>query len=491
MSDELNEETAVPPEAAPTNTDVVEPDNALPEVKMADLPDSWKEAAARAGWKELMPVQAKAMPYIMAGRDLMVQARTGSGKTGAFVMPILERINSLRAVTQALILVPTRELALQVAKEAEMLTGESGPRVTAVYGGTSYKKQLDAFRQGAHLVVGTPGRILDHLARGTLKLADLQILVFDEADRLLSMGFYPDMREIQRYLPNREIDAFMFSATFPNTVQSLARQFLDNPDFLSLSRDNITVADTQHIFYTIPALEKDRVLLRVIELENPTSAFIFCNTKARVEYVATVLQRFGYDADLLTSDLDQNARERIMDRVRAQNLRFLVTTDVAARGIDIPSLSHVIQYEVPEDPEIYVHRAGRTGRAGATGVAIIFIGDFSETVRLNRIREKYNIEMEERPFPTPEDVTTVINQRLIALLENKRRGRDSLEMERMQRFLPLAKEMAEDDDALTIIAMLLDDIYQQSLYTPPPQPTEEKEPPLSQPKRRQRKRRRR
>ncbi|MFO7684043.1 MAG: DEAD/DEAH box helicase [Chloroflexota bacterium] len=492
MNEELEQETAVSPHAVHTaaNSDMVEPDNALPAVSMADLPDSWKDAAARAGWTTLMPVQAKTMPYIMAGRDLMVQARTGSGKTGAFVMPILERINPLRPVCQALILVPTRELALQVTKEAEMLSGGSGPKVVPVYGGTSYKKQLAGFREGAHLVVGTPGRILDHLARGTLKLDDLQILVFDEADRLLSMGFYPDMREIQRYLPNREMDAFMFSATFPATVQSLARQFLQNPDFLSLSRDSITVADTEHIFYNIPALEKDRALVRVIELENPTSAFIFCNTKVRVEYVTTILKRFGYDADMLTSDLDQNARERIMDRVRAQQLRFLVTTDVASRGIDIPALSHVIQYEVPDDQEGYVHRAGRTGRAGATGVAITFTGDFSEVVRLKRIRERYNIDMEERPLPTDADVTEVINQRLIALLESKRRKRSSLEMERMQRFLPLAKDMVEDEDSLSIIAMLLDDIYQQSLHAPPPQPEAETSRPQPQPKHRSRSRRR-
>jgi ATP-dependent RNA helicase DeaD len=472
MNEEYIEETAVSPQQPPqTNPDAIEPDNALPQVSMADLPDSWKASAARAGWTSLMPVQAKAMPYIMAGRDLMVQARTGSGKTGAFVMPILERINPLKPVCQALILVPTRELALQVTKEAELLSGGEGPRVVPVYGGTSYKQQLNAFREGAHLVVGTPGRILDHLGRGTLKLDNVQILCFDEADRLLSMGFYPDMRDIQRYLPSK-LDAFMFSATFPATVQSLARQFLTDPDFLSLSRDSITVADTEHIFYNIPMMEKDRALTRVIELENPTSAFIFCNTKTRVEYVTTILKRFGYDADLLTSDLNQRDRERIMDRVRQQKLRFLVTTDVAARGIDIPALSHVIQYEVPEDPEVYVHRAGRTGRAGETGIAIIFTGDFNEVVRLKRIRERYNIEMEERPLPTDDDVTEVINQRLTALLESKRRTRSNLELERMQRFMPLAQEMIENEESLTIIAMLLDDIYQQTLHAPPPQPDE-------------------
>jgi ATP-dependent RNA helicase DeaD len=462
MSNEQTAETAVS-HSPTTDKDLVEPTNALPEVRAADLPDSWREAMARAGWSELMPVQAKTMPYIMAGRDLMVQARTGSGKTGAFVMPILERVNPLQPTCQALILVPTRELAQQVAKEAVMLAGDTGVNAVAVYGGSSYKVQLDAFRAGAHLVVGTPGRILDHLLRRTLSLDDLKILVFDEADRLLSMGFYPDMRQLQTYLPQRRVDSFMFSATFPPTVQSLARQFLHEPDFLSLSSDNIYVVETEHVYYTVPALDKDRALVRLIEVENPDSAFIFCNTKVRVNYVTTVLRRFGYDADELSSDLEQGARERVMARVRQGTLRLLVTTDVAARGIDVPQLSHAIQYEVPEDPELYIHRAGRTGRAGAAGVAITLVGDFSEQVRLKRIRDKYGVAMVERPLPTDEDVTNLVAERLTARLESELRQRDSVQKERLQRFLPLAKTLGESLEGQSLIAMLLDDIYQQTL----------------------------
>ncbi|MCB8987961.1 MAG: DEAD/DEAH box helicase [Ardenticatenaceae bacterium] len=405
MSNEITGDTAVSPTnaAEPTpDKNVVEPENALPEVHAADLPESWRQAMARAGWTDLMPVQAKAMPYIMAGRDLMVQARTGSGKTGAFVLPILERINSLQATCQALILVPTRELAQQVAHEAAMLAGDSGANAVAVYGGSSYKVQIDAFRKGAHLVVGTPGRILDHLLRRTLTLNDLQILVFDEADRLLSMGFYPDMRQLQTYLPSRPVDSFMFSATFPPTVQSLARQFLNNPDFLSLSSDNMYVAETEHVYYTVPALEKDRALVRLIEVENPESAFIFCNTKVRVTYVTTVLRRFGYDADELSSDLEQRAREKVMDRVRQGKLRLLVTTDVAARGIDVPELSHVIQYEVPEDPELYIHcRADLAGPAA--GVAITLVGDFRGAGEVGVSGINWVASLEERPARTEED----------------------------------------------------------------------------------------
>jgi ATP-dependent RNA helicase DeaD len=213
-------------------------------------------------------------------------------------------------------------------------------------------------------------------------------------------------------------------------VQSLARQFLHEPDFLSLSSDNLSVAETDHVYYTMPALEKDRALVRLIEVENPDSAFIFCNTKVRVNYVTTVLRRFGYDADELSSDLEQKARERVMDRVRQGTLRLLVTTDVAARGIDIPQLSHVVQYEVPEDPELYIHRAGRTGRAGAAGVAITLVGDFSEQVKLKRIRDKYGVDLLERPLPTDADVTNLVAERLTAHLEGELRSRDSVQKER-------------------------------------------------------------
>lgn len=447
----------------------VAPKQPLPQVTMADLPDSWQEAMARAGWTELMPVQSQAMPYVMAGRDLMVQSRTGSGKTGAFILPILERINPRLDACQALILAPTRELAQQVTNDALTLAGDTGVRIVAVYGGVKYGPQLDAFRQGAHLVIGTPGRLLDHLLRKSLTLDKLKILVFDEADRLLSMGFYPDMREVQRYLPNHRVDGYMFSATFPPRVMSLARRFLHEPDFLGLSSDNVHVVETEHQFYIVPGMDKDRSLVRIIEVENPDSAIIFCNTKARVTYVATVLRRFGYDADEISSDLSQQARANVLTRVRQNKLRFLVATDVAARGIDITDLSHVIQYEPPEETEAYIHRAGRTGRAGAKGVAISLV-DVIEKAKLNRIAQRYHIDLQERPLPTDEDVAAVVSERMTVLLETKLRDRDKLQTERMRRFVSLAQSLSGSEEGLALIAMLLDDSYQQSLHAAPPQP---------------------
>ena len=449
----------------PGTDEIVEPEDALPEIAVEDLPPELKAAVARAGWSSLMPVQAKAIPYMLAGRDLMIQSRTGSGKTGAFVLPILERVRPGDGC-QAIVLAPTRELARQVAAEAELLAGSDGVRATAVYGGVDYAPQIRAFENGVELVVGTPGRVLDHLIKGTLSFEAVRMLVFDEADRMLSMGFFPDMKRLQEFLPSHPINGYMFSATFPARVMRLASQFLDNPEFLSLSRDRVHVAEIEHVLYNVPGMKKDRHLIRIIEVENPTSAVIFCNTKANVQFVAAVLKRFGYDADELSSDLSQDAREKVMARARKGQLRFLVATDVAARGIDILELSHVIQYEPPKEAEAYIHRVGRTGRAGATGEGLTLVAGL-ERIELLSIGKQYNIDFVERDSPTAEEVQRIVAERATVLLEARLRERDNLQIERMQRFVPLAKSLGETDDEVAIMAMLLDDYYQESLHPTP------------------------
>ncbi len=452
-----------------TQDNIAEPESALPPIDAGNLPEPLRQAITRAGWSELMPVQARAIPYLLAGRDLMVQSRTGSGKTGAYLLPILDRLDPARSTCQALVLTPTRELAHQVAEEAKLLAGDAGVRTAVVYGGVAYGPQIQAFRQGAHLVVGTPGRILDHLLKRNLSFGHLQILVFDEADRMLSMGFYPDMRAIQRYLPSRRIQGCMFSATFPPHVMRLAGEFLRQPEFLSLSRDHVHVTEVEHVYYLVPRMDKDRSLVRIIEIENPPSALIFCNTKARVHYVTAVLQRFGYDADEISSDLSQKEREQIMARTRQGALRFLVATDVAARGIDLPELSHVIIYEPPEEDELYIHRAGRTGRAGGGGVAISLV-DALELLDLSRIAKRYSIEMQQWLLPSDQDVQAIVSERVTALLEARLRDRDRLQIERMERFEPLIGELSQSKEGLALLTMLLDDYYQPMLHTPPPQP---------------------
>jgi ATP-dependent RNA helicase DeaD len=446
--------------------------SALPDITLGELPAELRAAIAREDWVALTPVQARAIPRLLAGQNMMIQARTGSGKTGAFLLPMLGRLNAATPVCQALVLVPTRELAKQVWEEAVTLMGEAGLRAVAVYGGVGYGSQIDSLKRGAQIVIGTPGRILDHLLRRTFALDRLQMLIFDEADRMLSMGFYPDMREIKSFLPRREIHTCMFSATLPESVIQTAREFIHAPEFLNLSSDHIHVTDTEHVFYRVEGMDKDRSLVRLIEIENPASAIIFCNTKNRVHYISVVLQRFGYDADELSADLSQADRERVLERVRLGTLRFLVATDVAARGLDIPNLSHIIQYEPPDDPEAYIHRAGRTGRAGASGVAISLVNE-GERSMLERIAKRYSLPLQERIIPSNEDVEAIVSERLTSLLEARLRLRDKLQTERSLRFAPLARNLAENEDEVAIITMLLDDYYQQTLHAPAHPPSSE------------------
>lgn len=441
---------------------VDEPENALPEVSLADLPQLLQTACAKAGWNSLMPVQSRALPYLLEGRDLMVQSRTGSGKTGTYLLPLMARLNPAMPAVQALILVPTRELAVQVEQEAKTLFKGSGFTVAAVYGGVGYGKQMDALRQGVSVVVGTPGRVLDHLLRRTLNLDHISALIFDEADRMLSIGFYPDMKEIQRYLPETSTHAMLFSATYPPHVLKLAGEFLTDPQMLSLSTTQIHVAEVQHLYCECKSMEKDRTLIKILEVENPASAIIFCNTKATVHFVTAVLQGFGFNADELSADLSQSRREDVLSRLRKGTIRFLVATDVAARGIDIPELSHVFLYEPPDDRESYIHRAGRTGRAGAAGVVISLV-DIMEKMELQRIAKYFKVPLTQHMAPTDEEVAHAVGMRVTALLEARFRQLNGLERERMKRFEPLVQSIAEDPEQRHLLTLLLDDCYQKSL----------------------------
>lgn len=448
--------------------DITAPENSLPSIRLEDLPPFMQDACARMGWSKLMPVQAHSLPYLLEGRDMMIQSRTGSGKTGAYLLPLLDRLDPDEKTPQALILAPTRELAGQVEREAHALFKGTGLGVAAVYGGVGYGKQLEALHQGVQVVVGTPGRVLDHLLRRTLSLNALRVLVFDEADRMLSIGFYPDMKEIQRYLPKRPLLAALFSATYPPHVLHLAGEFLRDPQMLSLSQGQVHVAATQHLYCECLPMDKDRTLVRLLETESPSSAIIFCNTKANVHYVTGVLQGFGYNADELSADLSQARREDVLARLRAGEVRLLVATDVAARGIDIPALSHVILYEPPEDRESYIHRAGRTGRAGAVGTVISLV-DIMQKMEVERIARFYKIDLIPLAPPTDEDVAKVVGQRVTALLEARKRACTGLQLERARRFLLLARELgsADDDEQLLLLALLMDADYQHSLGASP------------------------
>jgi ATP-dependent RNA helicase DeaD len=441
--------------------------------KLNELSNDIQNASKDMGWDDLTDVQSQSIPYMLAKQDMLVQAKTGSGKTGAYLLPLLDMLSSKEKSAQALILVPTRELAVQVSKEAEKLLIQSKLNVVAVYGGSSYKPQIDAFKKGVQIVVATPGRVLDHLLKRNLKLNNLRCLIFDEADRLLSMGFYEDMKHLMEFL-SKKVPSFMFSATFPTSVIRLANEFLHKSIMLHLSKDEVHVKNTLHVAYKLPGMEKDRALIRLIEMENPSQAIIFCNTKDRVNYISRVLQRFGYNADQLSSDLSQRDRERVLGNFKNQSLRFLVATDVAARGIDVEDMSHVFQFEPPEDMEVYIHRAGRTGRAGATGTAIMLL-DYAEEKYLKRIAAHYKIEFEERKLPSEEEFQATVSQRLVGQLEGKLRDRDRLQIERMGRFDPLVTQLYETEEGKKLLSMLLDDQYHSWMHKPFVMPSPRKE----------------
>lgn len=432
-----------------------------------ELTKNLQEACSRANWKDLMPVQAKSLPYTLKGIDVMVQSRTGSGKTGAFLLPCLNLLDLSKTHCQALILVPTRELALQVEHDAKKLFGDE-LSCLCLYGGTRYSKQFQALQKGVHVVIGTPGRVLDHLIRRSLDLSKLKILIFDEADRMLSIGFYHDILEIKRFVPQKNVQVALFSATYPPHVTSIAKSFLHNPKMISLSEGQVHVAQASHYFCECKPMDKDRCLTRILEKENPSQAIIFCNTKNNVHYIAGVLQGFGYNALELSADLPQEEREEILNKLRGGSLQYLVATDLASRGIDIPHLSHVFLYEVPEDKESYIHRAGRTGRAGCAGTIITLV-DIMEKLELERLAKFYKIDMLPYPDPSSEETAKLISERMANHLNKLRRAKTGLELERAKRFIPLLKDLTQDfDDVenIQLLTMLLDKEYQQSFtYT--------------------------
>jgi ATP-dependent RNA helicase DeaD len=418
-----------------------------------DLPEDIHAGIRDLGWQSPMPVQARVLPLFAAHKDLIVQARTGSGKTGAFGIPITSMVDPGLAQTQALVMLPTRELANQVAVEITTLGKHRGVRCLPVYGGVGYAEQLAGLERGAHVVVGTPGRILDHLGAKRMDFSHVKMLVLDEADELLSLGFWPDMREIHSYLPKQR-QSCLFSATIPEKVRSLARVFLSEPEFVTLSEDQLAPQEIEHFFYVVQAAGKEQSLVRILEYEDPESAIIFCNTKSDVRFVTSYLQRFGFDADQISGDLAQAAREKAMAKIKAGELRFLVATDVAARGIDISDLAWVVNYDTSDSPEVYVHRTGRTGRAGKAGVAVslvsgLDIGNFKYMQTVTKIK------VAERKIPTEADLVARIGERLRIKIEHDLRHMPDKEKAwRVDRLLPMVEDFVKTEGGLRDLAAL-------------------------------------
>ncbi|NQE04908.1 putative ATP-dependent RNA helicase [ANME-1 cluster archaeon GoMg1] len=325
------------------------------------------------GFEEMMPIQEMAIPLALKGRDIIGQAKTGTGKTLAFVIPITEKVRADASFVQALVLTPTRELAIQVAAEFEKIGGRR-IRVALIYGGASINTQIDRLQRGVHVAVGTPGRIIDHIDRGTLRLNKTETVVLDEADRMLDMGFIKDMEQILENTPkNRQ--TMLFSATMPKEVRLLAGKYMLDPEFISVSRDEdeLTVKDVQQYFVRVDRKKKMDAFFKVVKQEQPSKALVFCKTKRWVEMFYDILRRRKFSVARIHGDLSQAAREKAIGKLRQGTVTYLVCTDVVARGIDIPDISHVFNYDIPDEPLSYVHRIGRTARVGKQGTAISFI----------------------------------------------------------------------------------------------------------------------
>jgi superfamily II DNA/RNA helicase len=332
------------------------------------------DAIAAMGYEEPSPIQRDAIPHLLAGRDLLGQARTGTGKTAAFGIPLVEKTRNVRnGGVVALILVPTRELALQVAEELGQIAKASGLRIIPIYGGAGFGKQNDALRQGGtHVVVATPGRLLDHLQQGTVRIDAIKHLILDEADRMLDMGFLPDMQRVLRAVPKVRQTA-LFSATVPDQIRKLTTQFLTDPVNVKVeSGPTATPLCDQFKVYLEKPL-KMRSLLALLAKEKPERAIVFTRTKHLAKRMAPQLARAGHKAVALQGNMSQSQRERAMQAFRDGDVDLLVATDVASRGIDVPEVSHVVNFDLPDEPEAYVHRIGRTGRMGRTGRAFTFV----------------------------------------------------------------------------------------------------------------------
>jgi ATP-dependent RNA helicase DeaD len=446
--------TELAPPPAPPETAGADDKPAAPSISFADLglhPDVLR-ALTEMGFAEPMPVQATTYPLISAGRDLMVQSRTGSGKTAAFGIPFANGlVNPEEKFVQAIVLLPTRELALQVASELSKICAYRQLTVVPVYGGAPMGRQVEQLHAGGQIVCGTPGRILDHLRRGTLRLDRVRAAVLDECDEMLSMGFQEDIEAILEKTPT-ERQTLLFSATLPEAIQRLSRRYLRNPEFLKLSADFIGVHEIKHLYYSIPAIHRENELLQILAFEEPKSAIIFCNTREETGRVAEFLRQHGHDAEAISSDLSQSDRERVLGRMRAGGIKFLVATDVAARGIDIEKLSHVFNHTFPEAPEIYIHRTGRTGRAGRQGTAVSLIGP-TEVGSFYYLKLLYKIKPEERALPSEAEIRSHREGERILVL------RRALEGDAGPEWRALARRLIGAADGEKLTASLLAKTY--------------------------------
>ena len=414
------------------------------------------KAVKAKGFEEPSEIQAACIPLLLKeGTEVVGQAQTGTGKTAAFALPILETVDEEKKSVQALILTPTRELALQVSEEINSLKGDRKTEVTPIYGGASMEIQLRKLKRGVQIVVGTPGRILDHIKRGTLDLSNLVFMVLDEADEMLDMGFIEDIEEVLKNVPETR-RMLMFSATMPPQIQKLAENFMKNPTLVRTQKTDAATPQADQIYFEVKEADKIEALTRIIDRDPDFYGVIFCRTKLQCDEIGHKLQARGYDAEALHGDLSQRERETILRKMKERVIRILVATDVAAIGLDIQDLTHVINYSLPSDPEIYIHRVGRTGRAGKEGTAITFITP-SEARRFSYIKKASKSEIRKEEIPTPREVVErrreLIKEQLLSALE-KDGGEE---------YRSISEGLLEDNDPVDVLSSVLSLFYRDAL----------------------------
>ena len=416
------------------------------------LSEPLRRAVAERGYVRPTPVQVATFPPVRDGKDVIVRSKTGTGKTAAFALPMLQRIPDGRRKPSALIMCPTRELAIQVAEEIASLAKHRDVSVVTIYGGASMGDQLDKLKAGAEIVVGTPGRIYDHIRRKTLRLDDVLACCLDEADEMLNMGFFEEVTRILDHLPD-DCQQLLFSATVPADIEQIIREYLTDPETILLSGDEYSVENIHNVMYpVVDAYPKPRNLLYMIEIEEPEAAIIFGNTRNDTTLITAVLNRNGYDAEVLNGDLPQKERERVMAKVKRGEVRFMVATDIAARGIDISDLSHVINYSLPEDPAVFLHRVGRTGRIGKKGTSLSIVSG-GDIHTLTALQKKFGIVFEERKLPTPEEARRIWTERHVAELK------EAMSSSIFEAYIPLAQELKNRPDGEYLLAFALKSFF--------------------------------
>ncbi|MBW4640263.1 MAG: DEAD/DEAH box helicase [Gloeocapsa sp. UFS-A4-WI-NPMV-4B04] len=419
------------------------------------LSETRTQQLEKLGFTAPTNIQAQAIPQLLAGHDMVGQSQTGTGKTAAFSLPILDQIDTNQKAVQALILTPTRELAVQVSAAISSFVGNQDIRVLAIYGGQSIDRQMLQLKRGVHVVVGTPGRVIDLLNRGNLVLNQVKWMVLDEADEMLSMGFIDDVEKILQSAP-KERQTALFSATMPLTIRLLVKRFLRSPVTVTVEQPKAAPAMINQVAYLVPRqMTKARALLPILELEDPESALIFVRTRRTAAELTNLLQASGHSADEYHGDLTQQARERLLTRFRNKQVRWVIATDIAARGLDVDQLSHVINYDLPDSVENYVHRIGRTGRAGNEGTAISLVQPF-ERRKQQQIERHVRQNWKVLSIPS----RAQIEARQIEKLQVN--VREILAGERLASFLPIVRELSEEYDAHAIAAAALQMAYDKT-----------------------------